>query len=75
MGKAGVVVDAGKSVGRGNVKVLKIDGSKNPADLMTKYLKSKEIKERLETMGIRIRWKRWSDHDEMLDEPRREEKS
>ena len=55
--------------------VLKIDGSKNPADLMTKYLKSREIKERLETMGIRIRWKRWSDHEEMLEEVRREGKS
>ena len=63
-----------REVGLGNVVVLKIDGSKNPTDLMTKYLKSREIKERLETMGIRVRWKRWSDHEEMLDEPRRDEK-
>ncbi len=47
--------------------VLKIDGPKNPADLMTKYLKSQEIKDRLETMGIRIRWKKWSDHEEVLE--------
>ncbi len=63
-----------REVGLGNVVVLKIDGAKNPADLMTKYVKSREIKERLETMGIRIRWKRWSDHEEMLEAPRREEK-
>ncbi len=62
-----------RKVGLGKVVVLKIDGSKNPADL-TKYLKSQEIKDRLETMGIRVRWKRWSDHDEMLDEPKKEEK-
>ena len=51
----------------GKVVVLKIEGPKNPADLMTKYLKSQEIKDRLKTLGIRIRWKRWSDHEEMLD--------
>ena len=56
-----------REVGLGNVVVLKTDGSKNPADLMTKYLKSQEIKDRLKTLGIRIRWKRWSDHEEMLE--------
>ena len=44
-----------REVGLGKVAVLKIDGAKNPADLMTKYLKSPEIKDRLETMGIRIK--------------------
>ena len=56
-----------REVGLGKVVVLKIEGPKNPADLMTKYLKSQEIKDRLETLGMRIRWKRWSDHEEMLE--------
>ncbi len=57
-----------REVGLGKVIVMKVEGPKNPADLMTKYLSSKEIKERLQRMGIRIRWRRWSDHEEMLDE-------
>ena len=57
-----------KEVGDGAVVVLKIEGPKNPADLMTKYLKNQEIQDRLKAMGIRIRWTRWSDHEEMLEE-------
>ncbi len=57
-----------REVGLGKVVVMKVEGPKNPADLMTKYLTSKEIKERLQRMGIRVRWRRWSDHEEMLDE-------
>ena len=57
-----------REVGLGKVIVMKVEGPKNPADLMTKYLTSKEIKERLQRMGIRVRWRRWSDHEEMLDE-------
>ena len=57
-----------KEVGDGKVVVLKIEGPKNPADLMTKYLKNQEIQDRLKAMGIRIRWTRWSDHEEMLEE-------
>ena len=59
-----------KEVGDGKVEVLKIEGPKNPADLMTKYLKNQEIQDRLKAMGIRIRWTRWSDHEEMLEEER-----
>ena len=57
-----------REVGLGKVIVMKIEGPKNPADLMTKYLTSKEIKGRLQRMGIRVRWRRWSDHEEMLEE-------
>ena len=56
-----------REVGLGKVIVLKNEGPKNPADLMTKHLKSQEIKDRLETLGIRIRWKRGSDHEDMLE--------
>ena len=44
---------------RGNVKVEKIPGDSNPADLMTKFLGWREIEGRLEGMGIEVRpgWK------------------
>ena len=45
-----------REVGLGKVDVNKIEGTKNPADLLTKYLKSHEIDFRLKLMGIRVRW-------------------
>ena len=45
-----------REVALGKVIVNKVDGLKNPADLMTKYLRKEEIEVRLELMGIRIQW-------------------
>ena len=45
-----------REVALGKVTVNKVDGKKNPADLMTKYLRKEEIEERLQLMGIRIQW-------------------
>ena len=45
-----------REVGRGSVLVKKIEGPKNPADLLTKYLKKWEIELRLRLMGVRIDW-------------------
>ena len=44
---------------RGSVRVEKIPGDRNPADLMTKFLGWKEIEGRLEGLGIEVRpgWK------------------
>ncbi len=51
-----------REVGLGKVVVVKIEGPKKPADLMTKYLKSQEIKDRLET--------RHQDQVEKMERPR-----
>ena len=45
-----------REVALGRVVVNKVDGTKNPADLMTKYLRKEEIESRLERMGLRIDW-------------------
>ena len=45
-----------REVSLGKVVVNKVDGKKNPADLMTNYLRKEEIEERLQLMGIRIQW-------------------
>ena len=45
-----------KEVLEGKVKVVKVLGTENPADLMTKVLTKTEIEERLGRMGIDIRW-------------------
>ena len=45
-----------REVGLGKVVVNKVEGPKNPADLMTKYLKRWEIDLRLKLMGIRVKW-------------------
>ena len=49
-----------REVALGKVSVNKVDGTKNPADLMTKYLRKEEIEERLQLMGIRIQWDEFS---------------
>jgi hypothetical protein len=46
-----------KEVGDGKVKVWKIPGDKNPADLMTKNLKIEEIRSRLLRLGLTIEWR------------------
>ena len=43
-----------KEVRDGNVEVSKIPGTKNPADLMTKILPSREIVDRLEMMNLGV---------------------
>ena len=48
-----------REVSLGKVVVNKVDGKKNPADLMTKYLRKEEIEERLQLMGIRIEWSKF----------------
>ena len=45
-----------REVGLGKVTVNKVAGPKNPADLMTKFLKRWEIDLRLKLMGIRAQW-------------------
>ena len=45
-----------REVALGKVTVNKVGGLKNPADLMTKYLRKEEIEVRLQLMGIRIQW-------------------
>lgn len=45
-----------KEVGRGSVVVTNVEGPKNPADLMTKYLKRWEIDLRLRSMGLGVEW-------------------
>ena len=45
-----------REVGLGKVVVNKVEGPRNPADLMTKYLKRWEIELRLQLMGLRIEW-------------------
>ena len=46
-----------REVGLGSVIVNKIEGPRNPADLMTKYFKRWEIQLRLKKlMGIRMDW-------------------
>ena len=45
-----------REVGLGRAVVNKVEGPRNPADLMTKYLKRWEIELRLMLMGIRITW-------------------
>ena len=44
-----------KEVRDGNVEVSKIPGTKNPADLMTKILSTKEVVDRLEMMNLEVR--------------------
>ena len=48
----------------GLVVVNKVEGPRNPADLMTKYLKRWEIELRLKLMGIRVDWEEESPQDE-----------
>ena len=45
-----------REVGLGNVLVNKVEGPRNPADLLTKYLKRWEIELRLKLMGLRVEW-------------------
>ena len=45
-----------REVGLGKVIVNKVAGPRNPADLMTKFLKRWEIDLRLKLMGIRVKW-------------------
>ena len=42
-------------VAKGRVKLGKIDGERNPADILTKYLGLTDVKSKLETLGIRLR--------------------
>ena len=53
-----------REVGLGLVIVNKVEGPRNPADLMTKYLKRWEIELRLRLMGIRVDWEEESPQDE-----------
>ena len=45
-----------KEVLEGKVKVVKVLGTENPADLMTKVLTKAEIEERVGRMGMDVRW-------------------
>ena len=47
-----------EEVRKGGVRVVKLAGEENPADLMTKYLHEKEIIIRLEGMGMEMRRRR-----------------
>ena len=45
-----------REVGLGRVLVYTVEGPRNPADLMTKYLKRWEIEVRLGLLGIKVSW-------------------
>ena len=45
-----------REVGMNRVVVHKVEGPRNPADLMTKYLKRWEIEVRLNLMGMSVNW-------------------
>ena len=45
-----------REVGLGRVIVNKVEGPRNPADLLTKYFKKWEIELRLRLMGLRVHW-------------------
>ena len=45
-----------REVGLGGVVVHTVEGPRNPADLMTKYLKRWEIELRLGLLGIKVTW-------------------
>ena len=47
-----------KEVNDGRVKVSKVRGTENPADLMTKILGIKDINERLGAMNLVAKWTR-----------------
>ena len=53
-----------REVGLGRVIVNKVEGPRNPADLMTKYLKRWEIELRLKLTGIRVDWEEENPQDE-----------
>ena len=60
-----------REVGLNRVIVCKVDGTRNPADLMTKYLKRWEIEVRLGLMGMRVIWDpevREEDKEELAQE-------
>ena len=43
-----------EEVKKGKVVVIKVRGEKNPADIVTKYLTMKELKDRLSWMGLEL---------------------
>ena len=45
-----------RDVGMNRVIIHKVDGTQNPADLMTKYVKRWEIEVRLDLMGMTVVW-------------------
>ena len=46
-----------REVGEGRVRIFKVKGDENPADLMTKILKLEEIRTRLGRLGIVLIWR------------------
>ena len=52
-----------REVGLGKVLVNKVEGPRNPADLLTKYLKRWEIELRLKLMGLRVEWSQEFEED------------
>ena len=60
-----------EEVRAGRVVVTKVKGEWNPADLMTKYLNIKEIRDRLEWMGIDIEEEKEAVIEQVRKEQRR----
>ena len=52
-----------REVGLGKVLVNKVEGPRNPADLLIKYLKRWEIELRLKLMGLRVEWSQEFEED------------
>ena len=46
-----------EAVCRGRIKLFKVLGTKNPADLFTKYLPHEEVLKHLRRLGIRLHFK------------------
>ena len=60
-----------EEVRAGRVVVTKVRGEWNPADLMTKYLNIKEIRDRLEWMGIDVEEEKEAVIEQVRKEQRR----
>ena len=45
-----------EEVRRGRVKVSKVLGTQNPADVLTKFMRRADILDRLERMNLEARW-------------------
>jgi hypothetical protein len=64
-----------EEVRRGRVRVKKVLGTENPADLLTKYMKREDIQDRAGRMKIEVRWVERKEAKEVRGVWRRERRS
>ena len=41
-------------IGRGDIKVIKVEGSKNPADALTKHVEGNKLETHVKTVSLQI---------------------